>query len=115
MPPKPAPEPRASGLHKRNLTSKVLNKDNIDASAIKKRKLAEAQIKVTRCCSASVEVVGDVDDDRIYETPRSTIVILKAADGSDDKIEEITKPGAAHDDSDEETEPEEAEEVELGM
>jgi hypothetical protein len=90
MPPKALPELRLPGICKRTLAANLADTDNIDAAAIKHRKVeAEATAAALRKQhQPSVETVLDVDDlddsPPPNNPPRKASNILEAADGSDD-------------------------------
>ena len=83
MAPKALPEPRLPGLRKRTLAANLADIDNVDASAIKRRRI-EADLRQQR--QPSVETVPNDDDNSTPPnvTPRKASNIFEAADGSDD-------------------------------
>jgi len=86
MPPtstKPLAEQRPPGIRKRTLAPILADPDNVDAAAVKRRKL-EAVLRQQR--QPSVETVLDDPDDSppLNYPPRKASTILEAADGSDD-------------------------------
>lgn len=86
MPPtssKPLVEQRPPGIRKRTLAPTLADPDNVDAAAIKRRKL-EAALRQQR--QPSVETVPNDPDDSPPPNfpPQNASTILEAADGSDD-------------------------------
>ena len=86
MPPtssKPLAEQRPPGIRKRTLAPILADPDNVDAAAIKRRKL-EAILRQQR--QPSVETILNDPDDSPPPNypPRKASTILEAADGSDD-------------------------------
>ena len=133
MPPttKPQPEQRPLGIRKRTLAPILADPDNVDAAAIKRRKL-EADLRKQR--QPSVESIIDDRDDLPPPNnpgpPRKASTILEAADSSDDEDESMgdvtdVRPGSSgvsnksDSDGDEDSkggdlEGEESEDAELG-
>ena len=133
MAPKALPELRLPGIRKRTIAPSLADPDNVDAAAIKRRKL-EADLRQQR--QPSVETVPNDNDNSSppNNPPRKASNILEAADGSDDdesmgdaSVEEFPfapdssdvgdRDGGNDDDNDTEDtveEEEESEEAELG-
>ena len=81
---KPLPEQPLLGTRKRILATSLADPNNVDAAAIKRRRLEEAAA-VRRLCQPSIEIVEDDEDNpTTLNHPRKASNILEAADGSDD-------------------------------
>jgi len=72
------------GTRKRILATSLADPNNVDAAAIKRRKLEQAAIDQLR--QPSVETIADDDDNptTYNQYPRKASNIIEAADGSDD-------------------------------
>ena len=83
MAPKALPELRLPGIRKRTIAPSLADPNNVDAVAIKHRKL-EADLRQQR--QPSVETVPNDNDNSSppNNPPRKASNILEAADGSDD-------------------------------
>lgn len=95
---KPIPEPRPLGVRKRVLAASLASTDNVDVTAVKRRKLEEAAAAQRRERQPSVQ---DDDDDDTRNTnlrPRDASRILEAADGSDDVELDVGMGGRDSDD-----------------
>lgn len=93
---KPIPEPRPLGVRKRVLAASLASTDNVDVTAVKRRKLEEAAAAQRRERQPSVQ-----DDDDTRNTnlrPRDASRILEAADGSDDVELDVGMGGRDSDD-----------------
>lgn len=81
---KPLPEQPLLGTRKRILATSLTDPNNVDAAAIKRRRLEEAAA-VRRLRQPSIEIVEDDEDNpTTLNHPRKASNILEAADGSDD-------------------------------
>ena len=119
---KPLPEQPLLGTRKCILASSLADPNNVDAAAIKRRKLDEAAA-VRHLRQPSIEVVEDDEDDStVLMHPRKASNILEASDGSDDEPSEFGRAGSSVGDGsmpgltdeEEEEEEEEGEEVDGG-
>ena len=119
---KPLPEQPLLGTCKRILASSLADPNNVDAAAIKHRKLEEAAA-VCRLHQPSIEIVEDDEDDpTVLMHPQKASNILEASDGSNDKPSEFGRGGSSVrdgsmprlTDEEEEEEEEEGEDVDGG-
>ena len=121
---KPLPEQPLLRTHKRILAGSLADPNNVDAAAIKCRKLEEAAA-VRRLRQPSIEIVKDDENNpTVLMHPRKASNILEASDGSDNEPSEFGRggssvgdgsmPGLTDEEEEEEEEEEEGEEVDGG-
>ena len=92
---KPLPEQPLLGTRKRILASSLADPNNVDAAAIKRRKLEEAAA-VRRLRQPSIKIVKDDEDDpTVLMHPRKASNILEASDGSNDEPNEFGRGGSS--------------------
>ena len=92
---KPLPEQPLLGTRKRILASSLADPNNVDAAAIKRRRLEEAAA-VRRLRQPSIKIVEDDEDDpMVLMHPRKASNILEATNGSDDEPSEFGRGGSS--------------------
>lgn len=94
----PIPEQRPPSVRKHILAASLASTDNIDAGAIKRRKLEEAAAALRKQPSVEVLVNNDELTSNPNLQPRNTSRILEVADGSDDDDVDSEKAGDDFDD-----------------